>query len=128
MTDTMVRVGEKQFYDDKNFPRGFAKSGNFTIMEEELLLNYGDTLSSLAKGKLTPENDDEKHFLKVIKGTKKAKTKLEQVWVKYQKYANGHNVFYSLNSSKKSDPASSSWKDDYVDPELDLESTSDLED
>jgi hypothetical protein len=47
MAEIEIRMGEKRFYDNKAFPRGFAKSGNFTILEEELLIYYGDTLAGL---------------------------------------------------------------------------------
>ncbi len=49
MSDIEFRMGEKRFYDDKAFPRGFAKSGNFTLLEEELLIYYGRHVRSAAE-------------------------------------------------------------------------------
>ncbi|PJC87092.1 hypothetical protein CSW98_04075 [Vibrio sp. HA2012] len=97
-----LRMGEKRFYDNKAFPRGFAKSGNFTIMEEELLIYYGDTMSGLEAGTLQPENKEEEHFVKVLEDHGKAKTKLEKVWLKYVKFARGRKQFHTLNSKKPS--------------------------
>jgi len=100
MTEIQLRMGEKRFYDDKAFPRGFAKSGNFTILEEELLIYYGDTMVNLESGELKPENSEEKHFLKVLKDPKKANTKLETTWLKYIKLARARKQFHTLNSKK----------------------------
>lgn len=40
MSDTEFRHG-KRFYDNVKFPRGFAKSGDFTLSEEEILTIMG---------------------------------------------------------------------------------------
>jgi uncharacterized protein YifE (UPF0438 family) len=100
MAEILLRMGEKRFYDDKAFPRGFAKSGNFTILEEELLINYGDTMINLESGKLEPLNSEEKHFLKALKDPKKANTKLETTWLKYIRLARARKQFYTLSSKK----------------------------
>lgn len=100
VAETLIRLGEKRFYDDKAFPRGFAKSGNFTILEDELLMYYGDTLSGLETGRLEPMNQEEKHFLKALKDPKKANTKLETTWLKYIKHSRTRKCFYTFNSKK----------------------------
>ncbi|PWI32513.1 hypothetical protein DI392_15815 [Vibrio albus] len=100
MAEIEIRMGEKRFYDNKAFPRGFAKSGNFTILEEELLIYYGDTLAGLEAGILEAESKEEKHFLKVLEDHGKAQTKLEKAWLKYIKYARGRKQFHTLNSKK----------------------------
>lgn len=66
MSDTEFRHGKKRFYDNTKFPRGFAKSGDFTLAEEEILTIYGDTMLGLETGELSPQNAEEKHFVKVI--------------------------------------------------------------
>jgi uncharacterized protein YifE (UPF0438 family) len=100
MAEIEIRMGEKRFYDNKAFPRGFAKSGNFTILEEELLIYYGDTLAGLEACTLDPVNKEEKHFLKVLQDHSKAQSKLEKAWLKYIKYARGRKTFHTLNSKK----------------------------
>ena len=30
-------VSQRQFFDDQNFPRGFGRSGNFTLLEVSLM-------------------------------------------------------------------------------------------
>ena len=102
MAEILLRMGDKRFYDDKAFPRGFAKSGNFTILEEELLIFYGETMAGLESGELEPENQEERHFLKALKDPKKANTKLETIWLKYIKYSRGRKSFHTLSSKKPS--------------------------
>ncbi|CCO46154.1 conserved hypothetical protein [Vibrio nigripulchritudo SOn1] len=101
MSDIEVRVGQKRFFDNKKFPRGFGKSGDFTLVEADLLTTYGETLNSLQHGELEPENSEEKHFLKVLENPGKAKTKLEKVWLKYHKIAYGRRTFHTLHTMSK---------------------------
>lgn len=101
MSDTEFRNGKKRFYDNVKFPRGFAKSGDFTLAEEELLIQYGDTMQGLETGILTPENSEEKHFVKVLENPGKAKTKLERTWLKYIQLARGRKRFHTLNGKNK---------------------------
>ncbi len=72
-------VKEKTFFDTKKFPRGFAKSGDFTLAEEDILTRYGDTMLGLESGELQPENADEEHFLKVLANPELAENKLESL-------------------------------------------------
>jgi len=103
MSDTQFRHGKKRFYDNTKFPRGFAKSGDFTLSEEDLLILYGDTMLGLESGDLQPENSEEKHFVKVLLHPGKAKSKLERVWLKYVQLARGRKRFHTLNGRNKID-------------------------
>ncbi|MGR5406211.1 DUF413 domain-containing protein, partial [Vibrio mediterranei] len=89
MTETQFRHGKKRFYDAVKFPRGFAKSGDFTLLEEDILVTYGETMLALERGDISPENAEEKHFTKVIVNPSKAKSKLEHTWLKYVRLARG---------------------------------------
>tara|TARA_Y100001956_G_C4128762_1_gene192099 strand:- start:7598 stop:7954 length:357 start_codon:yes stop_codon:yes gene_type:complete len=101
MSDTQFRHGKKRFYDNTKFPRGFAKSGDFTLAEEEILTLYGDTMLGLESGEIVPDNSEEKHFVKVLENPGKAKTKLERVWLKYIQLARGRKRFHTLNGRNK---------------------------
>ncbi|GLP97184.1 DUF413 domain-containing protein [Paraferrimonas sedimenticola] len=98
MSEILFRPGEKRFYDDVAFPRGFAKSGNFTLLESELLTNYGDTMRALESGLLAPANAEERQFVKSLKDPKRARSRLERVWLKYITHTRSPKHFYSLNS------------------------------
>ncbi|WP_083700172.1 DUF413 domain-containing protein [Shewanella sp. UCD-KL12] len=99
MSEDSFRFGQKAFHDDINFPRGFRKSGDFTLLEAELLGLYGDTMQALEIGTLEPLTIEEDNFLRVLKQPQKAKTKLELVWIKYIKLTREPKRFHSLNSS-----------------------------
>ncbi|WP_413283177.1 DUF413 domain-containing protein [Vibrio sp. MA40-2] len=101
MISTDIRTGEKRFYDNKIFSRGFGKSGDFTLEEDFLLTTYGQTLLALESGEIVPTNTEEKHFVKVIKNPGKAKTKLERTWLKYVRLARNRRNFYTLTSNNK---------------------------
>ncbi|WP_163933678.1 DUF413 domain-containing protein [Paraferrimonas sp. SM1919] len=113
MLNTEIRLGSKRFFDDKNFPRGFAKSGDFTLKEHDILTDYGDTLQNLMAGNLQPENNEEANFLKVCDKPAKAKSAIERAWVKYNKLVHNGKKFYSLNG--KSRATSTSYDEDSMD-------------
>lgn len=112
MSDIQFRLGKKRFYDNTKFPRGFAKSGDFTLAEEEILTFYGETMLGLENGQLDPENSEEKHFIKVLDNPGKAKTKLERTWLKYAQLARGRKRFHTLNGSSKPDANSDDYTED----------------
>ena len=82
---TEVRKGTNAYYDDKHFPMGFSRSGDFTIPESKLLTDYGFTLKQLSDGRLNAETELEHQFLQVIAGQVEAKSPIEKVWLKYLK-------------------------------------------
>ncbi|WP_117232496.1 DUF413 domain-containing protein [Vibrio maerlii] len=101
MTEFDVRVGTKPFYDNNKFKRGFAKSGDFTIAEENILIHYGDTLRQLTDGSLLPESDQENQLIRVLSGEAEAESKLEKTWQKYQKLAFGRRKFHGLATTNR---------------------------
>ncbi|MFC3023608.1 DUF413 domain-containing protein [Vibrio zhugei] len=118
MLDTTFRQGKKRFYDNKKFSRGFAKSGDFTLTEENLLTIYGETMLGLEQGTLTAENPEETQFLNVLQQPELAQTKLEKVWLKYTRLARGRKRFHTLHGHNKPDDDVS----DYVDTDADNDS------
>lgn len=84
----------------KKFRRGFAKSGDFTIAEEDILIRYGDTLSLLESGELRPETELEQQFLQVLALEKAPESKIEKAWMKYVHLARDRKKFHTLNSKK----------------------------
>ncbi|MFA0439030.1 hypothetical protein BCU70_10060 [Vibrio sp. 10N.286.49.C2] len=112
MSDMDFRLGKRPFYDNKKFRRGFAKSGDFTLAEEEILIRYGDTMNQLECGDIAPETDLERHFLLVTCDEKKAETKLEKAWIKYTHLARDRRRFHTLNGKKLSATESESQNDD----------------
>lgn len=113
MSEESFRFGQKRFFDDKNFPRGFSKSGEFTLSEAEILSLYGDTMLAFEAGQLEPETAEEKHFIKVLKHPNKANTKLEHVWVKYTKLTREPKQFHTLNSTSNKRVESVTYSESY---------------
>lgn len=111
MSETEFRQGKKRFYDNKKFPRGFAKSGDFTLAEENILMLYGETLVGLESGVLAPANSEEQHFMQVVVNPDLAETKIEKVWMKYVRLARGRKRFHTLNGRSRPD-ASEDYSED----------------
>lgn len=96
-TDTVIGFeASNPFYDDTNFPRGFGKSGEFTILESELLHKYGRTLQAIAEGTHTPSTPEEERFLKVCCSKVKPISSLEKVWMKYLQKRQGSAAINAL--------------------------------
>lgn len=101
MSTEAFRTGAKPFYDNAKFPRGFNRSGDFTISESDILTQYGEMMLSLETGKVAPESDAEKQFVAVCQNAKEPETKLEKAWVKYVEKSRGKRRFHTLTGSKK---------------------------
>lgn len=77
------RNGVHPFEDEQHFPRGFRKSGVFTIEEADLLTIYGHTMQQLAAKELQPLTKLERHFVKVVTRGARPTNFLEITWQKY---------------------------------------------
>lgn len=100
MSDIEIRAGKRPFTDVLHFPRGFSRSGDFSIADSNLLTQYGDTLALLANGDIEPENKQEQHFVDVCTGDVEPETKLEFVWLKYLNKTR-RRQFYTLCGSER---------------------------
>ncbi|UTV29782.1 DUF413 domain-containing protein [Photobacterium atrarenae] len=97
---------EGKFYDDQNFPRGFNRSGVFTINEATLLENYGRTMSGLANGTMVPATDSEAQFLAEVRGETEASSNFAKCWLKYVYKTTNKVKSYTLCASQRK-PANS---------------------
>lgn len=93
-------ISEGIFFDDKAFPYGFKKSGDFTIGESDMLTEYGLRLLALENG-AAPVSEQEREFIEMVKGEREPSTKLERAWVKYRKLTKGRRI-YTLSSNPDS--------------------------
>ncbi|EKE77040.1 hypothetical protein B3C1_02505 [Gallaecimonas xiamenensis 3-C-1] len=73
----------KKFFDDLNYPRGFQRSGDFTITEANVLTDKGMGMHLLASGQREPMTSDEQRFVSVCRGEVPASSVEEKVWMKY---------------------------------------------
>lgn len=72
-----------KFYDDYHFPKGFSRSGDFTLNEAEMLTNCGTIIHQLINNEFLPESEEQKHFKSVILGTSEPLYQVEKVYLKY---------------------------------------------
>ncbi|MFC3093717.1 DUF413 domain-containing protein [Alteromonas sediminis] len=87
-TLTREQLIKRVFADPKNYPYGFARSGDFSINESRALSQYGSLIAALVDGKLTPEMDEDFNYLAVAHGDKEPENIAERAWLKYQKRIN----------------------------------------
>jgi len=90
-------LANSEFYDDKHFPQGFKRSGDFTIPESEILSRLGTRLTLLESNKAAPETDQEKHFKHMCDHNLQPETQVEKVWAKYKSLIHGKPLF-TLNA------------------------------
>ncbi|MFA7554349.1 MAG: DUF413 domain-containing protein [Spongiibacteraceae bacterium] len=103
------------YYDDVNFPKGFSKSGEFTISESDLLHKYGSSLMALEKGTATASTDEELQFVAVCQGQREAESKLERLWLKYRSKCGSKKWINAFGSAK---PDLSGEIDDYIEDDI----------
>ncbi|WP_440055131.1 DUF413 domain-containing protein [Pseudoalteromonas sp. T1lg65] len=91
----------RAFYDDANFPRGFSRSGHFTLQEAEILEQVGATLKSLYSKALEPQNSFQSQFVQVMEGVIPATNQIEKTWTKYLKLTTCKTKFHTLFGRSK---------------------------
>lgn len=107
MNSTKIRCGVYPFYDDVHFPKGFSRSGEFSILESKILTDFGQTLKSLHYGVLMPDNDEEKRLIAVANGEQPAVSQIEKTWIKYLR-AIAPKAWHTLNGKSKTPVATDS--------------------
>lgn len=91
---------KRPFNDKKNYPYGFARSGDFSIKEAKILAENGSMIAALVDGKLAPTTEQDVRFLEVAHGQIEPESPEEKVWLKYQKRINRPKAA-SIYGSKK---------------------------
>jgi uncharacterized protein YifE (UPF0438 family) len=79
---------KRVFSDPKNYPYGFARSGDFSISESRALSEYGCLIAALVDGLIAPENSDDNIVLDAVHGRIEPETAAQRAWIKYQKRIN----------------------------------------
>ena len=89
-----------RFFDNKNYPRGFSRHGDFTIKEAQLLERYGFAFNELDLGKHEPATEEEQQFVSVCRGEREPATDAERVWTKYVTRIKRPKRFHTLSGGK----------------------------
>lgn len=87
----------RRFFDDKNYPRGFARHGDYTIKESQVLEQYGQAFKALDSGEREPTTKEEKAFVAFCKGERPAETFFEKTWDKYRTRISATKRVYTLS-------------------------------
>ncbi|MBQ4837373.1 MULTISPECIES: DUF413 domain-containing protein [Pseudoalteromonas] len=93
-------AASKPFYDDANFPRGFSRSGHFTLLESELLQQHGKLLSSLYKQESPPSNSFQQQFVDTFTQHTPPSNQMEKIWAKYLDLTTRKHKTHTLSSQK----------------------------
>ena len=78
---------EHKEYYEKDFVLSREISGEFNIDEIGIIEIYGQLLLALQQRKISPLNEDQKHFLEVVTNKQKPITDIEKCWLKFKKIA-----------------------------------------
>ena len=89
-------ASQRQFYDDQNFPRGFGRSGHFTLLEADILEQHVVVLKGLYNKTLEPQNEFQTQFVQVVTGNLEATNPIERAWIKYLKQTTCKTKFHTL--------------------------------
>lgn len=93
-------ISKQRFFDNKNYPRGFARHGDFTIKESQILERLGHAFNELCSGNREPVTTEEKAFVDFCRGEKSAATENEKTWDKYLKRIQHPKRFHTLSGGK----------------------------
>ncbi len=94
-------VAKRRFFDDRNFPKGFTRSGRFTLAEGNLLEKHGASMQELEEGIRQPVNEEEQRFLQVCKGEAEAISTFEKTWMKYKQRIQEKRKFHTVFGKKR---------------------------
>ncbi|HDR1020912.1 TPA: DUF413 domain-containing protein [Pasteurella multocida] len=87
----------RRFFDDKNYPRGFSRHGDYTIKESQALEQYGQAFKALESGEREPVTQEEKDFVACCRGERQPETFLEKTWLKYRSRISTTKRVYTLS-------------------------------
>jgi hypothetical protein len=78
-------VSNSKFYSDKHFPHGFARCGEFSREQADLLERHGRAYEALDSGKREPITAEETRFIAVCRGEAEPVSAHEDVWMRYRR-------------------------------------------
>ena len=74
----------RRFFDDKNYPRGFSRHGDYTIKESQVLEQYGQAFKALDSGERKPATKEKKNLLHFAVVNVHQKLSSKKTWNKYR--------------------------------------------
>ncbi|WP_111976908.1 DUF413 domain-containing protein [Algibacillus agarilyticus] len=114
------------FSDVKNYPRGFRRSGDFSIKEADALEQLGNLIIALEKGVYEAADDEDHHIVAVLRGEVPADTYATKAWKKYIDRINRPKMGSIYGTKINTDDVDDSSDDDMDDLDLGDDSDDDL--
>jgi len=105
-------VASKKYFDDRNFPRGFQRSGDFTRAQALLLESKGVAMKALHEGSRQPETEEEARFVATCLGQEQPVSEIEKTWAAYVKALQRKQIYFTASSAAVADSGSSDDIDD----------------
>ncbi|EKE84541.1 DUF413 domain-containing protein [Idiomarina xiamenensis] len=102
-TITRDQLIRKPFNDFRNYPYGFARSGDFSIRESDALTQYGCLISAMLDGQYVPTSAEDVALLAAARGENAPQTAVEKAWAKYQARINRPKVASMYGRGRVSD-------------------------
>ncbi len=99
---------DKKFFDDRNFPRGFQRSGDFTRTQAQILETKGVAMKALHEGSRAPQNDEEERFVATCHGNEKPASDVEKTWAIYLNALRRKQIYFTASSAAVADTGSDS--------------------
>ncbi len=118
---TRDSLTKRPFTDKRHYPYGFSRSGDFSIAESKLLMQYGSLIAALVDGELLPETEAEQRFVDVALGRMNPANATEKVWLKYQNRINRPRTASIYGSRKATDSDDASEADGVEDSGLQIQ-------
>ncbi|MGJ8692672.1 MAG: DUF413 domain-containing protein [Thalassotalea sp.] len=99
--ETSIRMGSSPFYATDIFPRGLSRSSYFNKRESEELIRYGQTLTGLQAGTLTPENEEELQFIQDLSSAECSSLYPVKLWRKYLNAIQKSKTFHGFSHNTR---------------------------
>jgi uncharacterized protein YifE (UPF0438 family) len=99
----------KRFDDKINFPYGFARSGEFTREQAQILEARGQAYLELDTGSREPVAPEEQSFVEFCIGNKPAESKDERIWQRYKSKIERNHLAVSFNKGRASTEYEMDW-------------------
>lgn len=90
---------QKKFFDDRNYPHGFQRSGDFTRAQAQLLETKGVAMKALHEGSRQPQTAEEERFVAMCQGKEQPLSDIEKTWSLYLNSLRRKQIYFTASSA-----------------------------
>lgn len=92
-------ASDKKFFDTRNYPQGFQRSGDFTRNQAQLLEAKGLAMKALHEGTREPQTPEEEQFVATCRGQATPSTDVEKTWAQYLNALKRKQIYFTASSA-----------------------------